>query len=178
MFKLVVLLSVAAMAAAKPGVVAPVVYSSVVPASSSVSEYSTSIVHGSPALYRAPAVVSAPVVLNAPVYSARAVVPAVAALSQAPYQPAIVLDAVNGVPLDTPEVVAARAAHYRAKALGPFHRLRKRSIGVAPLSYGAVVSPISYSRPLVSNYPVGPVALSAPLGYSSVYPRAYSWHPY
>ncbi|CAB3251474.1 unnamed protein product [Arctia plantaginis] len=132
MFKLVVLLSVAAMAAAKPGVVAPVVYSSVVPASSSISEYSTSVLHGSPALYRAPAIVSAPVVVSAP-----AVVPAVAALPPSPYL------ALRGV-----------------------HHLGKRSIGVLPLTY----------NPLISN--VGPVALTAPLGYSSVYPRALSWHPY
>lgn len=165
MFKLVVLLSVAAMAVAKPNLVAPVVYSSVIPASSSVSEYGSSIVHPSPALYRAP------VIVNAPVYSAPAVVPTT--LSQAPYQPAVVLDAVNGVPLDTPEVVAARAAHFRAKALGPLHQLRKRSIAVAPLSVGAVVAPVSYA-----SYPAGPLALPAALGYSAAYPRALSWHPY
>ncbi|KAJ8716167.1 hypothetical protein PYW08_013452 [Mythimna loreyi] len=211
MFKLVVLLSVAAMAAAKPGLVAPVAYSAVVqPATSSVSQYSSSVVHGSPAVYASPAVYSAgPAVYSAgpAVYSAAPAVyssPAVygsvvspVALSQAPHSPAVVLDAVNGVPLDTPEVVAARAAHYTAKALSGYHHLRKRSVGVAPVAYSSVVSPVAYSSPLVSAYR-SPAVVSAysspvvsaysaypsvvsaysPLAYSSVYPRALSVHPY
>lgn len=118
MFKLVVLLSVVAMAVARPNLVAPVVYSSVVsPATSSISEYSTSVAHGSPVLYRAPAVAVAPVVVSAP-----AVVP----------------------------------------ALAPYHHVGKRSVVVAPWSYG----------------PVGSWALPAAVGYPAVYPRALSWHPY
>ncbi|XP_075979266.1 uncharacterized protein LOC142978629 [Anticarsia gemmatalis] len=181
MFKLVVLLSVAAMAAAKPSLVAPVAYSavvpgysSVVPGYSSVSQYSSSVSHGAPAVYSAG-------VYGAPVYSG------VAALSQAPHQPAVVLDAVNGVPLDTPEVVAARAAHYTAKALGPFHHLRKRSV-VAPLAYSSVVAPaaVTYSSPVVSHYGAPVVShyaaaspvVSAYSPYSALYPRALSVHPY
>lgn len=168
MLKLVMLLSVAAMAAAKPSLVAPVAYSAVVPGVSSVSQYSSSVLHGSPVVY------------GASVYGAPAVVPAYTTLSQAPHQPAVVLDAVNGVPLDTPEVVAARAAHYTAKALGPYHHLRKRSV-VTPLTYSSVVSPVSYTSPVVSTYTAPLVsAYSTPVvtGYSGLYPRALSVHPY
>ncbi|CAH0398718.1 unnamed protein product [Chilo suppressalis] len=195
MFKLVVLFSVLALAAAKPGLVAPLAYSAV-PAVSSVSQYSSSVVHGSPVV---PAVYGASV-YSAPVVAAPAVVPAVAALSQAPHSPAVVLDAVNGVPLDTPEVVAARAAHFQAKAFAG-HHLGKRS--VAPVAYSAVVSPVAhsavvspvvsaYSAPVVSAYsaPVvsaysSPVVsaysapvVSAPLAYSAVVPKALSVHPW
>lgn len=193
MYKLVVLFSVVALAAAKPGVFAPVAYSAAVPAVSSVSQYSSSVAHGVPAVYSAPAVYTAPTFYNAP-----AVVPAVApavvpaygyGLSQAPNTPAVVLDAVNGVPLDTPEVVAARAAHYQAKALSG-HHLRKRS--VAPVAYSSYVSPVSslaYSAPVVSPYSavvspyssvVSPYSsvVASPFAYSAVAPRAYSVHPW
>ncbi|CAH1638739.1 unnamed protein product [Spodoptera littoralis] len=194
MYKLVVLLSVAAMAAAKPSLVAPVAYSAVVPASSSVSQYSSSVVHGSPAVgVVAPAVYSAPSVYSVPaLYGAHAVAPV--ALAQAPHSPAVVLDAVNGVPLDTPEVVAARAAHYQAKALSGFHHLKKRSVGVAPVAYSSVAysSPLvsaysspavvsAYSAPVVSGYSAYSPLVSAyshPLSYSAVYPKALSVHPY
>ncbi|XP_072947868.1 uncharacterized protein [Epargyreus clarus] len=181
MFKLVVLFSVLALAAAKPGYLA---YSAV-PAYSSVSQYSADVVHGSPVV---PAVYSA---YNAPYYGAvPAVVPGVA-LSQAPHSPAVVLDAVNGVPLDTPEVVAARAAHYQAKALAGVHHLAKRSVApvaysaVSPVVAGAVVSPFSrsvvsplgYSSPFVSTYGVPAYGVPS-YGYSSLYPRAVSVHPW
>lgn len=171
MYKLVVLLSVVAMAAAKPSLVAPVAYSAVVPGVSSLSQYSTSVVHGSPLV--APSVYSSFV----PLY------PGVAALSQAPNSPAVVLDAHNGVPLDTPEVVAARAAHYQAKALSGVHHLRKRSV-VAPVAYSSVVSPLGYSAPLVSTPYVSTPYVStystpivSPLTYS-LYPKALSVHPW
>ncbi|XP_063623519.1 cuticle protein 2-like [Cydia splendana] len=178
MFKLVVLFASVALAAAKPGVVVPVAYSAAVPAVSSVSQYSSSVVHGSPVV---PAVYSSAVVPAA--YSA--VVPAYGyGLSQAPHSPAVVLDAVNGVPLDTPEVVAARAAHYHAKALSG-HHLRKRSVAaVAPVAYSSYVSPVSavaYSSPVVSPYSsvVSPYsAVVSPVSYSAVVPKAYSVHPW
>ncbi|XP_031768626.1 cuticle protein 18.7-like [Galleria mellonella] len=195
MYKLVVLLSVVALAAAKPSVVAsvaPLAYSAAVPAVSSVSQYSSSVVHGAPVV--GPAVYSAPSVV-APAY-ARSVVPAVApavvsavspavvgAVAQAPNSPAIVLDAVNGVPLDTPEVVAARAAHYQTRALAA-HGIHKRSVGVAPVAYSSVVAPVvsAYSTPVVSAAPVvsAPVVSSyaTPVAYSAVVPRAYSVHPW
>ncbi|XP_045495618.1 cuticle protein 21-like [Colias croceus] len=199
MYKLVVLFSVLALAAAKPSWVAPVTYSAVSPvaysavspvaytsvvspavstvvspATSSVSQYSSSVVHGSPAV---PAVYSA---AYAPV--SHAVVPAVAGWSQAPGSPAVVLDAVQGVPLDTPEVVAARAAHYQAKALSGVHRIAKRSLAaVTPVTYSSVVSPVAYSSPAyVSAYsPYAYSAYSGPVVSSySVYPRALSVHPW
>lgn len=174
MNKLVVLFSVIAAAVAKPGLVAPLTYSAVVPGTSSLSSYSTSVVHGSPVV--ATRLISTPVV--APV-----VVPAVA---QPPHSPAVILDAVNGVPLDTPEVVAARAAHLQARILSGVHHLHKRS--VAPLAWSSpVVAPIAPVAPLVSTVG-GPVvsAYSTPLvtygarGVVSplVYPRALSIHPY
>lgn len=179
MFKLVVLLSVVAFAAAKPGFLAPVAYSAAIPATSSVSQYSSSVVHGSPVASVVPAVYSAPLVAHAPVIAHAPV-----AWSQAPKSPAVVLDAINGVPLDTPEVVAARAAHFQAKALSGYHHLKKRSVaayGVAPVAYSAIASPVAYSSPLVSSYSAPLVSTySAPLAYSSpaVYPSDYSVHPW
>lgn len=156
MYKLVVLLGLVGMAAAKPGVV--LAYGGV-PAVSSLSQYSSSVVHGSP--YLAPSV-----------YSAGLLYPGYAALAQAPHSPALVLDAARGVPLDTPEVVAARAAHFQAKALS-LHHLKKRS---APLYYSSAVAPLAYSSPL-SAYPAPVVsAYSSPLvsAYSSPVVSAYS----
>ncbi|CAH2039676.1 unnamed protein product, partial [Iphiclides podalirius] len=169
MFKLVVLCSLLAASAAKPGYLAPLAYSTV-PVASSLSEYSTSVVHGTP-LY------------TAGVYSAPYVVP-VAALSQAPNSPAVVLDAVNGVPLDTPEVVAARAAHYQAKALSGLHHLKKRSLAplsystvVSPVTHSAVLSPLTYSASYVPGYSTTAL-VSSPLAYSGVFPKAYGVHPW
>lgn len=182
MYKLVVLFSVVCLAAAKPGAVVPLAYSSVVPAVSSLSQYSSSVVHGTP---------------YASVYSAPFYAP-YSALAQPPHAPAVFLDAVNGVPLDTPEVVAARAAHFQAKALSGLHHLKKRSV-VAPVAYSSVVSPLvssysaapvvsAYSSSLVSPYaaaysPVvsaysAPGVLASPLAYSGVVPKAYSVHPW
>ncbi|XP_053606726.1 cuticle protein 16.5-like [Plodia interpunctella] len=197
MYKLVVLFSVVAIAVAKPGLVAPLAYSAAVPAVSSVSQYSSSVLHGSPVVSAAvPAVYSAPAVYG-PTVVAPAVVPAVAGLAQAPHSPAVVLDAVQGVPLDTPEVVAARAAHYQAKALSGLHHLKKRSL--APVAYSSVVSPVApvvsaYSAPLVQSPLISayssPVVsaplvsaysapvLGSPLAYSAVGPRALSVHPW
>lgn len=188
MFKFVCLLAVVAVAAAKPSVVSPIAYSGVpvvsslayngLPAVSSVSQYSNSVLHGAhvvPSLYNA---AYSPVV---PAYSS--ILPSVA-LAQAPNSPAVVLDAVNGVPLNTPEVVAARVAHYQAKALSGVHHLAKRS--VAPVAYTSVVNPISPLSPLVRNvvspvvYPSQYVSAVSGLepaygyGYSSVVPKVYS----
>lgn len=169
MFKLVVLFSVLALAAAKPGWLTPVAYSTV-PAVSSVSQYSSGVYHGTPAVV--PSVYRA----YSPVVPSYGVVP-VATVAQAPHSPAVVLDPVHGVPLDTPEVVAARAAHYQAKALAGagVHTIAKRSVVVSPVtSYAAVspvVSPYSYT-PYVSAY-------GAPsYTYPTVYPRALSVHPW
>ncbi|CAK1556210.1 unnamed protein product [Leptosia nina] len=184
MYKLVVLFSVLAAAAAKPSWVAPlaynvapvaysapsplaystsyvspVAYTSVSPAVSSVSQYSSSVLHGSPAV---------------PVYGAYA--PVVPALSQAPGSPAVVVDAVQGVPLDTPEVVAARAAHYQAKALSG-HSIAKRSVA-AVLPYSSVVSPVAYPSPYVHASYVSPYSAAVVSPYAAVVPRALSVHPY
>ncbi|XP_047534414.1 cuticle protein 18.7-like [Vanessa atalanta] len=170
MFKLVVLLSAVALAAAKPSPYVPIAYTAV-PAVSSVSQYSNSVVHGAPVV---PAVYSAS-------YSpyVTGVVP-VSALSQAPNSPAVVLDAVNGVPLDTPEVVASRIAHYQAKALAGVHHLAKRSL--VPVTYSSVVAPgfhnvVSpvYSAPYGTTY-TAPFAST--YGYSAVVPKALSVHPW
>lgn len=179
MYKLVVLFSVVAMAAAKPGLVAPVAYSAV-PAVSSVSQYSSSVVHGSPVV-AAPAVYSAgvaPLAYSAPLVTsavAPAVYPAVATLAQAPNSPALVLDPVNGVPLDTPEVVAARAAHNQVKVLSS-HLIHKRSV-VSPVAYSSVVSPVShvaYSTPVVSAYSAPYVSSPVVSAYSSPVVSAYA----
>ncbi|XP_013140067.1 PREDICTED: uncharacterized protein LOC106104536 [Papilio polytes] len=97
-------------------------------------------------------------------------------------------NAVNGVPLDTPEVVSARLAHYQAKALSGVHHLRKRSVTplaysslVSPVTHGAVVSPVapltysSYSPYAYSAYSA-PALVSSPLAYSAVLPKAYGVH--
>lgn len=73
------------------------------------------------------------------------------------------------VPLDTPEVVAARAAHFEAKAqaIAEQHSIHKRSapLFAAPaLTYAA--------SPLISTYATAPVVHSAPLIHSA--PLAYS----
>ncbi|KAG6442261.1 hypothetical protein O3G_MSEX002229 [Manduca sexta] len=86
-------------------------------------------------------------------------------LSLAPGQPADVLGA-DGRPLDTLDVNLDRAAHYTAKALEPFHLLKKRSAAfIAPVSTYAVAhsplitpaSPIAYTAPLAAPF--------APLSY-------------
>ncbi|KAG6442263.1 cuticle protein 38 [Manduca sexta] len=76
-------------------------------------------------------------------------------LSLAPGQPANVLGA-DGRPLDTLDVNLDRAAHYTAKALEPFHLLKKRSA-----AFVAPIAPLVYSAPLVAahNYR-GPLSLA------------------
>ncbi|XP_045766265.1 cuticle protein 38-like [Maniola jurtina] len=173
MFKLVVLFSVLALAAAKPGWVSPVAYSTfgTVPAVSSVSQYSSGVYHGTP------------VVPSYTTYSAYSPVvtgygyPGVTTFTQAHNSPAVVLDAAHGVPLDTPAVVAARAAHYQAKALANagVHTIAKRSV-VSPVAYSSVVSPVSPFSHVASVAPVTPFVRSAysPVAYSTPYLSAYS----
>ncbi|XP_060802462.1 uncharacterized protein LOC132902230 [Amyelois transitella] len=93
--------------------------------------------------------------------------------------------AAPGVPLDTPEVIAARAAHFEAKALAGAHLIRKRS---APLIGAPVLS--TYSAPLVSTYSASPIVsplsatslistYSAPIALSTpLITKAYSVHPW
>lgn len=179
MFKFVCLLAVVAVAAAKPNVVSPLLYSGVpvvsslaysgVPAVTSVSQYSNSVVHGAhvvPEVYNA---------AYSPVVSAYSQVVPGLALAQAPNSPAVVLDAVNGVPLNTPEVVAARAAHYQAKALSGVHHLAKRSL--APVSYSSVVNPISPFSPLVRNVVSPAVYPSSYVSAVNGFAPAYSYSP-
>ncbi|XP_019876229.1 cuticle protein 16.5 [Aethina tumida] len=92
MFKLVVLSALLAIAAARPGLLAPAVYSSAIVGSvpTSISESSSSIVHSAalaPVVHAAPVVHSAPLVAAAPVVHSAALVhsaPLVSAYAHAP----------------------------------------------------------------------------------------------
>ncbi|CAG5025722.1 unnamed protein product [Parnassius apollo] len=71
--------------------------------------------------------------------------------------------ATPAVPLDTPEVAAARAAHFEAKALAEGHRIRKRSAAL----YGAAPVVSTYSAPLISAYYASPFTYSSPVSWST-----------
>ncbi|KAM3966389.1 cuticular protein hypothetical 16 [Aphomia sociella] len=80
------------------------------------------------------------------------------------------------VPLDTPEVIAARAAHFEAKALAGAHLIHKRS---APFIGAPVIS--TYGAPVVSTLAAAPVisAYSAPVAFSTpLITKTYSVHPW
>ncbi|XP_038206337.1 larval/pupal cuticle protein H1C-like [Zerene cesonia] len=81
-------------------------------------------------------------------------------LAQPPHHPAVVLDP-HGRPLDTAEVINARALHLQAKALEPH-----AAIAVAPVAH-SVVAPVAHSV-------VAPVAhaVVAPVAHSYVAPAA------
>ncbi|KAJ8716166.1 hypothetical protein PYW08_013451 [Mythimna loreyi] len=88
------------------------------------------------------------------------------------------------VPLDTPEVIAARAAHFEAKALAGAHLIKKRSATflASPLVSTHLASPVisTYaSAPVLSTVHAAPLAYSAPLALSTpLITKAYSVHPW
>ena len=99
-----------------------------------------------PAAPAAPIVQVAPAVLAAP---APIAVPAIAA----------------GVPLDTPEVVAAKAAHFAAHAeANALLGRKKRSVPAAVTTYAA--APIAAAPAAITTYAAAPIARS--FGYSTV----------
>ncbi|CAB3251478.1 unnamed protein product [Arctia plantaginis] len=81
--------------------------------------------------------------------------------------------AASDVPLDTPEVLSARAAHFEAKALAKAHLIKKRSVqlAAAPLatSYAAI--------PWISTYHAAPYSYTVPISLSSpLINKAYGVH--
>ncbi|CAH0398719.1 unnamed protein product [Chilo suppressalis] len=165
---------------AQPAVVAA---PAIVAAPAAVSHQSRIDVKSSPAVVSS--YLSAPIATAAIaptiIKSAAFATPAIAAPAIATYAaPTILKSAIApaliaspSVPLDTPEVLAARAAHFQAKALEG-HIIHKRSVVAAPaLTYAAA--------PLLS----APVLRAAPISYaaqlsipSPIFTKAYSVHPW
>ncbi|XP_047027239.1 cuticle protein 16.5-like [Helicoverpa zea] len=144
----------------------------------------TSTVVSAPVAYSAHLAYSAPLAYGASfAYSSPA-------LLKTAYAPALTTFAAPAaiaapaVPLDTPEVIAARAAHFEAKALAGAHLIKKRSAPLlaAPLLSTPIASPVisTYSAaPLLSTVHAAPLAYSAPLTYSApLITKAYSVHPW
>ncbi|TKX27969.1 calphotin-like [Spodoptera litura] len=158
----------------EPAIVAP---PSILPAAiapAAVSSQSRIDIKSSPAITST--VISAPVAYSAPLalaYKAPTFVKTFApAFSAAIAEPA--------VPLDTPEVIAARAEHFEAKALAAAHLIKKRS---ASLIAAPVLSHLA--SPVISTYAAAPVVHAAPLAYSApvafstpLITKAYSVHPW
>ncbi|XP_065173390.1 uncharacterized protein [Atheta coriaria] len=106
------------------------------------------VAHAAPVVAHA-----APVVAHAPAFAAAPVVAAHGYYGQPAAYPttAVHPTSVNGVPLETPEVVAAKSKHFAAHAealartghvagvapVAPFHHLYRRSPVYAPYAYGA-----------------------------------------
>ncbi|CAH0584224.1 unnamed protein product [Chrysodeixis includens] len=126
----------------------PAIASTLISSPLAYGDYSTHLYAGAVA----PAYLKAAYV--APAVTSYAAIPAATAIAApaAPVAPA--------VPEDTPEVVAARAAHLEAKALAE-HSIQKRS---APFGHLAT--------PLITSYAAAPIVHAAPLAYSA--PVAYS----
>ncbi|CAH0584225.1 unnamed protein product [Chrysodeixis includens] len=124
----------------------PAITSTLISAPLAYGDYSTHLYAGAVA----PAYLKAAYV--APAVTSYAAIPAATAIAAPAAAPA--------VPEDTPEVVAARAAHFEAKALAE-HSIQKRS---APFSHLAT--------PLITSYAAAPIVHAAPLAYSA--PVAYS----
>lgn len=88
------------------------------------------------------------------------------------------------VPLDTPEVIAARAAHFEAKALAGAHLIKKRSATLiaSPLVSTHLATPVisTYaSAHLLPTVHAAPLAYSAPIAYSTpLITKAYGVHPW
>ncbi|CAB3259820.1 unnamed protein product [Arctia plantaginis] len=174
MYKLVVLFSLAVMVTAKPSIVAPFAYISVTPGFSSLSQYSSSVVHGSP-----------PVHGGLTVYSRHAH-NSIAAMFP---QQSMVPEGLNE--LNESEEHTAHSVHHATNRFLPYHQLRKRSIGVPTVVFSTVVSPVSYTNPLTSAYferanshqttrPVvsaSAFATASPLGLTSAYARILGSHP-
>ncbi|KAL4707724.1 hypothetical protein ACJJTC_014905 [Scirpophaga incertulas] len=86
----------------------------------------------------------------------------------------------SAVPFDTPEVIAARAAHLEAKALANTHIIHKRSTTLFAPTHATYAA-----APLISTYSTAPLIHPAPLAYSAplafhtpLITKAYSVHPY
>ena len=193
MFKLVVLSALLAVALAKPSLhaayVAPAIQYIAAPAA--VSHQSRVDIHKSHAII-------APVHAVAPAVHAVAPYHAVAApIALGHHTPAVVLSP-HGVPLETADVVAAKALHYQAHALashGYHHYLKKRSL-VTPLAYTAVVAPSAvshqsrvdihstplvhaYAAPVLSHYAASPIVSHYAAPYHGLLGhRAYGVHPW
>ncbi|XP_026731237.1 cuticle protein 16.5-like [Trichoplusia ni] len=166
--------AVLATAGIAPAIVSPTVYSApaiaaIAPAA--VSSQSRIDIKSTPAITST--VVSAPIAYgaySAPVY-ASGVAPAYlktefAAPALASYAaiPAATAIAAPTVPLDTPEVAAARAAHFEAKAFAE-HSIHKRS---APFNHLASPLITSYAAAqVVPALHAAPLAYSAPIAYST-----------
>lgn len=167
MYKLVVLFSLAVMVTAKTSAVAPLTYISVIPGFSSLSQYSSSVIHGSP-----------PVRSDSGVYSPQAH-NFIAAMRQIPQE---LMDSQEN---------AVHSVQYARNRFIPHHQLQKRSIGVPTVVFSTVLSPVSYTNPY-SVYPERAVshhatrlvastsasAATSPLGFSSASASILGAHPY
>ncbi|CAH1638738.1 unnamed protein product [Spodoptera littoralis] len=141
-------------------------------APAAVSSQSRIDIKSSPAITST--VISAPVAYSAPFALAYKAPTFVKTFSPA-FSAAI---AEPAVPLDTPEVIAARAEHFEAKALAAAHLIKKRS---APLIAAPVLSHLA--SPVISTYAAAPIVHAAPLAYSApialstpLITKAYSVH--
>ncbi|CAH0694185.1 unnamed protein product [Spodoptera exigua] len=158
----------------EPAVVAaPAVLSAAI-APAAVSSQSRIDIKSSPAITST--VVSAPVAYSAPLAFAYKAPTFVKTFAPA-FSAAI---AAPAAPLDTPEVIAARAEHFEAKALAGAHLIKKRS---APLIAAPVLSHVA--SPVISTYAAAPIVHAAPLAYSApiafstpLITKAYSVHPW
>ncbi|XP_026731228.1 cuticle protein 38-like [Trichoplusia ni] len=169
--------AVLATAGIAPAIVSPTVYSApaiaaIAPAA--VSSQSRIDIKSTPAITST--VVSAPIAYgaySAPVYASAVApaylktafaAPALASYAAIPAAAAIAAPAAPTVPLDTPEVAAARAAHFEAKALAE-HSIHKRS---APYNHLATPLITSYAAAqVVPALHAAPLAYSAPIAYST-----------
>ncbi|NP_001166768.1 cuticular protein hypothetical 9 precursor [Bombyx mori] len=148
MIKLVVLCSFAAVAVAKPSVIAPV----------GLAGWAGHLAAPWGSHIATPLVAAAPV-LGAHNYRGP--------LSLAPGQPANIL-AADGRPLDTLSVNHDRAVHFTAKALehGGVHLLKKRSAVLAPAVAWSHVARVDWpAARLVAHAPIAPLGLAAPVGH-------------
>lgn len=157
----------------EPAVISPPTILPAPIAPAAVSSQSRIDIKTSPAITST--VVSAPVAYSAPLALAYKAPTFVKTFAPA-FSAAI---AAPAVPLDTPEVIAARAEHFEAKVLAGAHLIKKRS---APLIAAPVLSHLA--SPVISTYAAAPV-VHAPLAYSApiaistpLITKAYSVHPW
>ncbi|XP_077290654.1 uncharacterized protein LOC143914340 [Arctopsyche grandis] len=172
MFKLVVLSALLALAVAKPSLhgayLAPALHSAYI-APAAVSHQSRVDIHRNHAVLAPLAYGHHAALAHAPLAVAHH-----APLALAHHTPAVVLGA-HGVPLETADVVAAKALHFQAHALANHHYLHKRSLLASPLAYTTIAvgpsavshqsrvdvhsSPLvhAYAAPVVSHYAAAPL---------------------
>lgn len=168
MFKLVVLCSMLAAAAAKPGaLLAPVSYATTLysaPATTTITRQASGVVHPSPLLYTAPLTYthfikkrSAPLISSHPYVAATAYTTPLIASTYA------AAPLIHAVPLSHPAPLVYSTAHL----------IKKRS---APFAYSAYIAPTyNAAAPLIpTTYTALPVHHATPLVHSA--PIAYSTH--